>query len=186
MSKTLKNGIILLIFINLLFIISLALCICTNFKSPYFSIFITVLMFAFHFDFRALSGLIFSAFKNKINVDNKIYNISEKEYQLLTKLKVKSWKDGFFAIDKKLFIIKTINKNNLEYVLKNNINAELIHIFCFFFGFISILIGCLISIEEWYIYLITAIITSFIVDFPPILIQRYNRYRLLKIKNKKF
>lgn len=184
MSKIIKYRITLTIIVNFIFLISIILCLVFNFVNPYFSIFITFLLFSFHMDYRIIVGLTFSKFKNRIDINKDIYKISNKEFKFLNFLKVKSWKDRFIALDKRLFIIKTINKENVSYVLKNNISAEIIHWFCFFFGFVSILIGCLISLQEWYIYLLTAIIASFVVDLPPILIQRYNRYRILKIKDK--
>lgn len=111
----------------------------------------------------------------------KTYKISKKEFNFLNRLGVKKWKDSFVAWDKKQFVIKDLrNRENLEIVLRNNISAEIIHWICFIASFFSILFGCLMSLSEWWIYLVTAIVVPLLIDLPPILIQRFNRFRLQK------
>ncbi len=183
-NKTLINGIIVTTLINLLFLVSLFLCIQYGFSGWRISVFITLLMFVYHTDVRIIIGTLFTfLFKQKININNKIYYVKESEYKFLSKLGVKKWKDKTITIFKNFFVVKDIhNEDTISYVLKNNICAEVIHWVCFFVGFISILIGCMLSADEWYIYVITAILASFLVDMPSILVQRYNRYRLQKIR----
>lgn len=182
-NKGLKDIIIMALIFNLVFIICLVLCCVFGFHAPYFALFITALMFAYHIDVRLIIGFLISKFvKPKINVHKKCFAITENEYRRLEKFGVKNWKDKFLTVFKHQFVIQDIkNKQNIEYVLRNNISAEIIHWVCFFVGLLAILIGCLLSISEWYIYVITAILASLLADVPPILIQRYNRYRVLKI-----
>lgn len=184
-NNTVRTVIIFSIIFNLLFFTMLALCIIYNFTQPYFSIFITSFMFAYHFDIRLIvSFLCLVCFKNKFNVYSKTYAVSNKEFKFLERLKVKSWKDKFFTWNKNMFVLQGNNKSDIENVLKHNINSEITHIICIIFSLLSILFGCLLSIEEWWVYLLTAVIALICFDVPPILIQRYNRYRLYKILNR--
>lgn len=182
-NKGLKDIVIMAIIFNLIFIICAVLCGIFGFHTPYSALFITALMFAYHIDVRLIIGFSISKFvKPKIKVNKKCFAITENEYRRLEKFGVKNWKDKFLTVFKHQFVIQDIkNKQNIEYVLRNNISAEIIHWVCFFVGLLAILIGCLLSINEWYIYVITAILASLLADVPPILIQRYNRYRVLKI-----
>lgn len=181
-NKTLFVGAIIAIIVNLVFLLCGVLFAVCGYKSPYVALFITSLMFAYHTDVRILIGAIFTLTKRKINVNKKVFVVRESEFKFLSKLGVKNWKDRFIAWDKSQFVLKdTRDKNQIEKVLKNNICAEVIHWVSFFVGFFAILIGCLISIDELWLYIITAVLTSLFADLPPILIQRYNRFRLQKI-----
>ena len=181
-NKTLLVGLIIAIILNLFLVAGIILCCIFGITMPYSTILIIAFMFAYHCDVRILIAEIFTAFcKKRVNIFKKTYKISEKEFNFLTKLGVKKWKDGFVAWDKRQFIIKDLrNRENLELVLRNNISAEIIHWICFVASFLSILFGCLLSLSEWWIYLITAIVVPVLIDLPPILIQRFNRFRLQK------
>ncbi len=188
MSKSLKVGIIIASVVNALFLASLFVCVGLGYEEPQFSIFITLLMFAFHTDIRILIGSIFTLFfKKKLNINKKCFKVGEKEYRFLVKLGVKKWKDKFVAWNRKQFVIGRRDNlsHGVERALRNNISAEIIHHICFFAGFLAIWIGCTISISSWWIFLLTAILASFICDLPPIMIQRYNRYRLQRVSTHK-
>lgn len=185
-NKTLRNGGILTIIINLLFFASIIPCILYGLELPYSIFFITFAMFAYHTDVRIVIGLFCTAlFREKINVNKKVYTIKDKEFAFLNKLKVKKWKDNFIALDRGQFILKDLrDEEKVKQVLQNNICAEIIHWICFFVGFLAIPLGCLMSVDEWYIYVITSVLTSMFADLPAILIQRFNRYRILQTLNK--
>ncbi len=178
-NKTLLTLIIYSIAINLAFATSCVLLALCGRKQPYIAIFITLFMFAYHADIRHLISAITTLFKSKINIDCKIFSVSEREFIFLNKLKVKKWKDKFVTLYKDQFKIN----QNIDIVLKNNIHAEICHWICFFAGLFAILFGYLLSANELWIYIITSILASFLLDLPPILIQRFNRFRLQKIKN---
>lgn len=186
-NKSILNGIIIACVVNLLFLCSLFVCLAYGFNGVAFSIFITMLMIVYHTDVRIFIGVsLFLGLRKKMNIDNPCFKVGEKEFNRLNKLKVKKWKDKFVAWDRKQFVIRNGDnfQDNISLVLKNNINAEIIHWLCFFIGFFAIWIGCAISIDEWWIYLITSFVASFVCDLPPILIQRYNRFRLQKLRKK--
>lgn len=184
-KKTMWTVVILTCLFNLLFILNLVYCLYADFLGWQFSTFITFFMLAYHFDIRLLIGWFFTRFiKRHINIESRIYVVTDKQYALYNKLKVRKWKDKYFAMDKSQFVMT----NNLDVILKNNICAELSHICCVIFSFLSIFFGCLLSTDEWWIYVLTSVFSSIVVDIMPIIIQRFNRYRLQKlynIKNKK-
>lgn len=181
-NKSFLAGLIITIILNLFFLTGIILCCIFGFTMPYSTFLITAFMFAYHCDIRILIAEIFTVFfKKRVNLSKKTYKISKKEFNFLNRLGVKKWKDSFVAWDKKQFVIKDLrNRENLEIVLRNNISAEIIHWICFIASFFSILFGCLMSLSEWWIYLVTAIVVPLLIDLPPILIQRFNRFRLQK------
>lgn len=181
-NKSFLAGLIITIILNLFFLTGIILCCIFGFTMPYSTILITAFMFVYHCDIRILIAEIFTVFfKKRVNLSKKTYKISKKEFNFLNRLGVKKWKDSFVAWDKKQFVIKDLrNRENLEIVLRNNISAEIIHWICFIASFFSILFGCLMSLSEWWIYLVTAIVVPLLIDLPPILIQRFNRFRLQK------
>ena len=166
---------------NLAFILFLILCLVLDQKQPYLALFITFLMFAYHIDIRLLIGLTVSSFKRKIDVEKKSHRISESEFKRLDKLKVKKWKDRCPTLFKGQFALK--GGEAINEVILNSINAEIVHWFCFFLGFGAIPLGCLLSLDELWLYLLTSLLTSFFLDLPFVLIQRYNRYRLYSVKD---
>ena len=181
-NKSFLAGLIITIILNLFFLTGIILCCIFGFTMPYSTILITGFMFAYHCDIRILIAEIFTVFfKKRVNLSKKTYKISKKEFNFLNRLGVKKWKGSFVAWDKKQFVIKDLrNRENLEIVLRNNISAEIIHWICFIASFFSILFGCLMSLSEWWIYPVTAIVVPLLIDLPPILIQRFNRFRLQK------
>ncbi len=182
-NKTLFIGIVIAIILNLVFLGCMIAAALTGFGEPLFTIVITLIIFVYHVDVRIVIGFVVTKFfKRKINIESKRYVVDEKEYVFLNKLKVKSWKDRYVALDKRQFLVST--EADLERALRNNISAEIIHITCFIAGFFSIAIGCLLAKNEWWIYVLTAFLASFLCDLPPILIQRYNRFRLQRIRKR--
>ncbi len=182
-NKTVIIGIIFTIILNIAFLACITAGVLRGFGEPLFTIFITLVIFVYHVDVRIVIGFVVTKFfKQKLNINSKKYLIGTKEYRFLDKLKVKYWKDKFVALDKSQFLVSS--KDDLERALRSNISAEIIHIICFVAGFFSIAIGCLLAINEWWIYVLTAFLASFLCDFPPILIQRYNRFRLQRIRKR--
>lgn len=181
-SKTIKFCIIAF---NLLFAVSLGLCIGFNFSQPYMAIFITMLMFAFHVDIRLLIAVLTRLFAKNINFNNKVFKVPANEYKFLEKLKVKNWKDNYIAWNKNQFTLSSkLDEESINRVLKNNVTAEVTHILCIIISSFAILIGCLLSKSEWWIYVITTVVSDIFCDICPIMIQRFNRYRLQKITEK--
>lgn len=184
-NKTLLSFIIFSIVINILFIVSVILKLVYN-GQPYTAIFITLFMFVYHIDIRIIIGFIVSLFKSKINIKSKAFIISKKEFTLLEKMGVKKLNKHIITMYKNQFILSNnCDSHCIEIILKNNINAEIVHRVCFLIGLFAILFGYLLSSEELLIYVITSLLASFFFDLPSILLERYNRHRLQKIFNRK-
>lgn len=183
MKKNLFYLLVYAVCINIILVVTYYLYKHFN-NQPYIAIFVTICMIASHSNIRIIIGLIVPLFVSRHNIDAKIHRVSNLEYKFLTKLGVKRYKDKYFAYDRSQFVIANINKESIEVALRNNINAELVHILCFLFSTLSILFGYLLSKDELIIYIITFIIAAVFIDIIPITIQRYNRYRLLKINSR--
>ena len=181
-NKTLRNLIILASLTNVVFIVFLVLFLVFEHKQPCLALFITFLIFAYHIDIRILIGTFVSLFKSRINVEKKIHRISEKEFKRLTKLKVKKWKEKAPTLFKSQFSLK--DSHGVDVIIQNCINAETVHWLCFFFGLGAIPLGCIFSLDELWLYILTSLITSLLFDLPFVLIQRYNRYRLYSLRDK--
>ena len=184
-NKTLLSFIIFSIVINILFIVSAVLKLVYN-GQPYTAIFITLFMFVYHIDIRVIIGFIVSLFKSKINIKSKAFIISKKEFTLLEKMGVKKLNKHIITMYKNQFILSnSCDSHCIEIILKNNINAEIVHRLCFILGLFAILFGYFLSNDEILIYILTSILASVLFDLPSILLERYNRHRLQKIFNRK-
>ena len=182
-NKTLLVCIIITIIVNIAFAAFLSLSFIFEGKQPYFALFVTSFMFLYHIDIRLFIGSITSIFKKRINVDGKIFAINRKEYERLEKLGIKKLKRRAITLFENQFVVHgRANEDGIETVLRNNINAEIIHWICFFASLFGILFGWLISPEEIWIYVVASLLSSLLGDLPFILIQRYNRYRLSVIR----
>ena len=184
-NKTLLVFVVITSLINIAFIVFGILYGLNGYKQPYIALFITMFILAYNLDARIIVSIICNIFKKRINIEKKKYKISNKEYKILSQLKIDYWKNHFITMFKHQFEFNSTNrKERIKIILKNNINAEIIHFICFFVGLLAIPLGYLLSKEELLIYIITSLLGSLLFDLPPILIQRYNRYRLYQLKLK--
>ncbi len=183
-NKTFFKFIIFVALLNIAFIVSVILVTIFGYTQPYIAIFVTLFMFTYHIDVRIIVGFVGEAFRNNVKVDKKIYRVSKREYNFLCKLNVKKWKDRYITMFKDRFVLNSNYKlEQIETVLKNNISAETTHWFGCILAFTAIPLGWLISPDELIIYIVTSVLAS-VLDIIPIVIQRYNRYRLQILREK--
>lgn len=180
-NKTLLFCLIAAIAVNIVFAISAALLLAMGKVQPFLALFITSLMFAYHIDIRLLSGLLITPFKKRIRIDKKCHQISKAEFARLDKIRVKRWKDRYPTLFKGQFALT--NDNSIDEIIRNNINSERVHWACCVLGMGAIPLGCVFSSDELWIYLATSLLSSFLLDLPLVLIQRYNRHRLYALRN---
>ncbi len=181
-NKTLLVLIVITAAVNIAFASFLSLAIIFECRQPYFALFVTFFMFAYHIDIRWVIGLTTSIFGKGINIDRKIFAVHIGEYRCLERLGIKKWKSQAITLFPDSFVVQgRLNEDGIKTVLRNNIDAEITHWICFFASFLGILFGWLLSPEELWIYIITSLLSSLLFDLPFILIQRYNRYRLSRI-----
>ena len=168
--------------VNAAFLAFFVLVLCLGNEQPYLALFITFLMLAYHLNVRLFIGAFADLFKNRIDVDKPRHRISEDEFKRLETLKVKKWKKLFPALSPEQFALD--ESNEVGSIIRSCINAERIHWLCFFLGLGAIPLGCAVSLSEWWLYLTISLLASLLIELPLILIQRYNRYRLYRLKDR--
>ena len=145
------------------------------------TIVISVLVILYHFLYRILIGELVSAIDSKKDINyNSIllheFNFEEKLYDVL---KVKYWKNRMVTAKPYQF---NIHDRSFTELLKSMIIAEKVHIICFFFSYLPILLTFKHATSSTTASAI--ILTSFIaslIDLSYVIIQRYNIPRLLKL-----
>ena len=111
------------------------------------------------------------------NYENKIYKVSKKEIKFYEKLKIRKWKDlipelgNTAGFSKKNF--KTTEIKYIERFIYETCIGEIFHYSCAILGITCIFI---FPISQFYLFLPIAI-ASFILNYLPAIVQRYNRYK---------
>lgn len=135
---------------------------------------VTSMTFAYHFIVRLIIGYIVTLFKRKINTDSRYFRVSETEKSIYKKLNVKKRKTNIPTYNPDEFDIK---KNSLRQIIINNCNAEIVHTVNIFASYIPIFFS--IWFGTVHVFIITSVLAS-IYDLQFVVIQRYNRPRLIK------
>ncbi len=120
--------------------------------------------------------------KSWFDYNKRIYHVTEFEKNFLVKLGIRKWKDkipdlGNTVKFKKDKLDSSKNIDYLKRFITETCYAEILHIFCIIFAFLSLIFvpkQMLLTMA-----LPVAIIYS-LINVPSILIQRYNRPRLIK------
>lgn len=172
--------------INIVIIISLILLVISIvlYKILNISVFLTIAISAgttcYHFAIRVIIGKIIDGiFHNHMNYKRKWFQPKKFEEKLYKFLKVKKWKDKMPTYVPDTFSVKDHSMEELietmcqsEIAHELNIIASLVPIsFSLFFGM-------------FYIFLITSILGAMF-DTLLVMMQRYNRPRLLKFAERK-
>lgn len=124
--------------------------------------------------------------KGMFEPHRKAFHVSEKKIKFYKKLGVKKWKEkvpdlGQFANFKKNKIENPFSLKYIHKFLVENCYGDMIHIVSAFMGFLIIFfppVDLAISIA------LPVAIINFIINYMPVMIQRYNRPKLLNIYNK--
>lgn len=116
----------------------------------------------------------------------KIYHVHRKERKIYDALRIKVWKDSIPEMGGKLcdFPKDKIDNNDPEYLmmfLQETGYAEIIHYFMAFSSIVNFFIFYFAGfpMDQLLIIVLPLAIINFVLQIPPILIQRYNRPRLL-------
>lgn len=140
---------------------------------------VTSMTVAYHFCIRLIIGNIIPLFKAKINPESKYFQVSETEKSIYKKLNIKSWKSGVPTYNPNEFDIK---KNSVEQLIINCCNSEIVHTANIFASYIPILFS--IWFNSLPVFVVTSVFAS-VYDLQFVILQRYNRPRLLKIAEKR-
>ncbi len=135
---------------------------------------------AYHLIMRLLVGLIFNlAMNNKTDYTRSWYQVSYREKLLYEKLKVKKWKGKMPTYETSLFDPK---KHTWEEIIQAMCQAELVHETIAILSFLPILAG--IWFGDFPVFIITSLL-AVAVDMSFVIMQRYNRQRIMKMMNRR-
>ena len=137
---------------------------------------ITALTFFYHFAMRLVVGLSINAiFKNKFNYTKAWFKEKNWEKKFFDFIKIKKWKKHLPTYAPSAFDPK---QHSLEEILGASCQAEIVHEIIMVLSFLPILL--IIPFGEIAVFVTTSIIAC-LFDSLFVILQRYNRPRLIKI-----
>lgn len=153
----------------------------------YFNIIMTVSNIIFWITLHFFMGYVVNKYSGFIDFDRGFYTVDEREIKFYNKIKIKRWKDKLpqfnFYFDK-----SHLRSKNIKYIdlfISDTKISGISHFLVGCFGFKSLLFIYFVSDPMKYIKLFIIIaIVMFFVQIPFIMIQRYNRFRLIKLRKK--
>jgi hypothetical protein len=130
----------------------------------------------YHFGMRLLIGGVFDkCMKNKADYSKKWYQLRIWEMSLYDKLKVKKWKNKMPTYKPELLSPK---EHTWDEIAQAMCQAELVHETIIIFSFVPILFS--IIWRTFWVFFITSILAA-LFDLSFVIMQRYNRPRVVKI-----
>jgi len=135
---------------------------------------------AYHFMIRLMVGAVIDSFMhNKADYRKKWYRVSEIEMQMYQKLKVKKWKNKMPTYNADTF---DTSKHSWDEIIQATCQSELVHETNAVFSFIPVLAS--IWLDSFLVFFITSALGAGF-DLMFVMMQRFNRTRILKIKQKR-
>ncbi len=163
---------------SIIFIIFLSIYFITCNKVIY-SLTITFGTIAFHFVMRLFVGLIINyKYHNEMNYKRKWFRVSNLEIKFYEFIKVKKWKKFVPTFSPDSF---KLTKDNIGQIIKTTCQSEIVHEIIMILSFVPLLFS--IWFDDFFVFFITSFI-AFLLDSIFVILQRYNRPRLLKIIKK--
>ena len=140
------------------------------------SLAITFGTITYHFAMRLLTGLVFQlVMHNRADYRKKWFQVSQREMVLYDKLKVKQWKQKMPTYDAELFNPRI---HTWDEIAQAMCQAELVHETIVVLSFLPIIEG--IWFGAYSIFIVTSVLSAGF-DMMFVMIQRYNRQRIMKI-----
>lgn len=166
-------------------IITITLTICfsiifsfTN-NGLFLTLAITLGTIAYHFTIRLIIGYLYDIIlNNKIDYTKRWFKVGCVEMKIYDKIRVKKWKDKMPTYEPELF---DISKHSWDEILMAMCQSELVHETIIIFSLMPIVAS--IWFGELFVFLITSILSA-LFDLSFVIMQRYNRTRILKLKSK--
>lgn len=141
------------------------------------SVYITFLTMSYHFSMRLIVGefvtLIYR--KRKFNLDSIGFRIYKFEGDLYRMLKVKKWKTDMVTARPEQF---DLSVNSMDELLHHMTQAELVHRIIMVLSFAPVVL--IIPYGAPMIFIVTSLLAS-LFDLQFVIIQRYNRPRVMRI-----
>lgn len=141
------------------------------------SLAITFGTISYHFSMRLLVGALIP---NSFDPNHCWFRPRKAETALYKKLRVKFWKDHLPTYDPRLF---SLQNNTLEGIVRNTCQAEIVHEIIIVCSFLPLLASLLWG--EFWVFATTSVIAA-LLDSVFVIIQRYNRPRLMRLLEKQF
>lgn len=142
-------------------------------------IFIILLPLYFMCCIKPFFGAILNIKKNGFNYKNKWFKVHKFEIKIYDVLKVKKWKNILPTYNKKSY---DLSSNSLIEIANTMCKAEVAHEIMFIISFIPMFL--MFAFPKVFIYLIVICSLSAVIDLLLIMIQRYNRNRIVKLINR--
>ena len=169
------------IFLTIFFIFAFILSLIANAVWNYgflLSITITMGVFSYHFLMRLLVGCIINKiFNNNISYNKPWFKTFKFEEKIYSFLKVKKWKKHIPTYNPQTFSLE----NTYSQIASATAQAELVHEIIIILGFLPVLLS--IWFGDLAVFVITSVLAA-LIDLVFVILQRYNRPRILKIKLK--
>lgn len=169
--------------ITILFSVLAIICFVIYLKVPtVFWLVIMIVMFttSYHLIIRIVVGTLIDVVTYKgINVESAWFKERKFEKKLYKIIKVKKWKHIIPAWQPEIF---SLSHYDLKKILENMCAAEIIHEIIIILGYASAAFSLLTP--DWKVYIWIFFITAFaagLCDVPFVILQRYNRPRILRI-----
>lgn len=166
------------LFLALIFIFLLAFYLWTK-SDLLLSLLITSATFLYHFAMRLIVGYAVNAIlKNNVDYTKKWFKPKKWEEKLFSALNIKKLKRNTPTYSPQNYDLR---KNSLENIIKVTCQAEIVHEIIILLSFLPI-VAYLFFGALW-VFIITSLISACI-DGYFVLVQRYNRPRLVKLLQK--
>ena len=170
-----KKMIVSAFFIIILLIVSIVLYAVFS-LSVFYAVSITCGTIAYHLLMRLGIGYLFDFFmKNRADYSKKWYQCRKWENKLYKKLKVKNWKSHAPTFEPSLFNPK---QHSWEEIAQAMCQAELVHETIVVLSFVPIIPSVLVF-GDLPVFIITSLAAA-IIDVTFVIIQRYNRPRIIR------
>lgn len=133
----------------------------------------------YHFAMRLSVGYIIDAkFHNRMDYTRKWFRQKSFEPELYKRIRVKKWKKRLPTFYPENF---QLEKNNVADIIQTTCQSEIVHEVIMVLSFVPVLFSVWLGSVE--IFLITSVI-SFLFDGTFVILQRYNRPRLMRLIQK--
>ena len=116
--------------------------------------------------------------QNKANYHKKWYQVSDIEMKIYQKVKVKKWKSKMPTFNEDTF---DVSKHSWDEIVQATCQSELVHEINVIFSFLAIVAS--IWFDSFWVFLITSTLGA-IFDLMFVIMQRFNRTRILKMKKR--
>lgn len=149
-------------------------------SSLLFSLAITFGVTFYHFAIRLVIGYsVDRIFKNGINYKNRWFSPKKFEQRLYKKLHVHKWKEKVPTFDPEQF---DIEQHTFDEIISSMCVAEIVHEVIFVFALLPIVLS--IPFGEFWVFFVTSFFSAAF-DLIFVILQRYNRPRVIRLLNRK-